>query len=30
MLATPRARSNGPAFIAGWILGLAVVGTLVL
>jgi threonine/homoserine/homoserine lactone efflux protein len=30
MLATPRARSNGPAFIAGWILGLAVVGALVL
>jgi threonine/homoserine/homoserine lactone efflux protein len=30
MLATPRARSNGLAFIAGWILGLAVVGTLVL
>jgi threonine/homoserine/homoserine lactone efflux protein len=30
MLATPRARSNGPAFIVGWIAGLAVVGTLVL
>jgi threonine/homoserine/homoserine lactone efflux protein len=30
MLSTPRARSNGPAFIAGWILGLAVVGTIVL
>jgi threonine/homoserine/homoserine lactone efflux protein len=30
MLATPRARSNGPAFIAGWILGLAVAGTIVL
>ena len=26
MLGTPRARSNGPAFVAGWILGLAVVG----
>lgn len=30
MLGTPRARSNGPAFIAGWIAGLAVVGTIVL
>jgi threonine/homoserine/homoserine lactone efflux protein len=30
MLGTPRARANGPAFVAGWILGLAVVGTLVL
>jgi threonine/homoserine/homoserine lactone efflux protein len=30
MLGTPRARSNGPAFIAGWVLGLAVVGTIVL
>jgi threonine/homoserine/homoserine lactone efflux protein len=30
MLATPRARTNGPAFIVGWIAGLAVVGTLVL
>jgi threonine/homoserine/homoserine lactone efflux protein len=30
MLATPRARSNGPAFLVGWILGLAVLGTLVL
>jgi threonine/homoserine/homoserine lactone efflux protein len=30
MLGTPRARSNGPAFIAGWIGGLAVVGTIVL
>jgi threonine/homoserine/homoserine lactone efflux protein len=30
MLGTPRARSNGPAFILGWVLGLAVVGTLVL
>ena len=30
MLITPRARSNGPAFVAGWVLGLAVVGGLVL
>jgi threonine/homoserine/homoserine lactone efflux protein len=30
MLGTPRARANGPAFVAGWILGLAVVGTIVL
>ena len=30
MLGTPRARSNGPAFLAGWILGLAVVGVAVL
>jgi threonine/homoserine/homoserine lactone efflux protein len=30
MLGTARARSNGPAFILGWILGLAVVGTIVL
>lgn len=30
MLGTPRARSNGPAFVAGWIAGLAVVGTIVL
>jgi|HubBroStandDraft_3_1064219.scaffolds.fasta_scaffold111987_2 threonine/homoserine/homoserine lactone efflux protein len=30
MLGTPRARSNGLAFIAGWILGLAVVGAAVL
>lgn len=30
MLGTPRARANGPAFIAGWLLGLAVVGTIVL
>ena len=22
MLITPRARSNGPAFVAGWVLGL--------
>jgi threonine/homoserine/homoserine lactone efflux protein len=30
MLGTPRARSNGPAFVAGWITGLAVVGAVVL
>ena len=26
MLVTPRARSNGPAFVVGWVVGLAVVG----
>jgi threonine/homoserine/homoserine lactone efflux protein len=30
MLVTPRARVNGPAFVVGWLLGLAVVGTIVL
>jgi threonine/homoserine/homoserine lactone efflux protein len=30
MLATPRARSNGPAFLIGWIAGLAIVGAIVL
>ena len=30
MLITPRARRNGPAFLGGWLLGLAVVGTIVL
>jgi threonine/homoserine/homoserine lactone efflux protein len=30
MLGTPRARSNGLAFITGWIAGLAVAGTIVL
>jgi hypothetical protein len=30
MLTTPRARANGPAFLAGWLLGLAVVGAIVL
>jgi threonine/homoserine/homoserine lactone efflux protein len=30
MLGTPRARSNGPAFLLGWIVGLAVVGAVVL
>ncbi len=29
MLSTPRARSNGPAFLGGWILGLAATGALV-
>ena len=30
MLITPKARSNGLAFLAGWVLGLAVVGAIVL
>jgi len=30
MLTTPRARSNGPAFVGGWLLGLAIVGVIVL
>jgi hypothetical protein len=30
MLGTPRARTNGPAFLAGWLLGLSVVGIVVL
>jgi threonine/homoserine/homoserine lactone efflux protein len=30
MLGTARARSNGPAFLLGWVLGLAVVGAIVL
>ncbi|HEY5387160.1 MAG TPA: GAP family protein [Thermoleophilia bacterium] len=30
MLITPKARSNGLAFLGGWLLGLAVVGTIVL
>jgi threonine/homoserine/homoserine lactone efflux protein len=30
MLGTPRARSNGPAFLIGWMVGLAVVGTVIL
>jgi threonine/homoserine/homoserine lactone efflux protein len=29
MLATPRARSNGPAFLLGWIAGLTIVGAIV-
>jgi threonine/homoserine/homoserine lactone efflux protein len=30
MLGTPRARSNGAAFVAGWVAGLSAVGTIVL
>ena len=30
MLGTPRARANGPAFLAGWVLGLTFVGAIVL
>src|SRR5215217_7469351 len=30
LLTTPRARSNGPAFVLGWLLGLGVVGAVVL
>jgi threonine/homoserine/homoserine lactone efflux protein len=30
MLVSARARTNGPAFVAGWLLGLAVVGAIVL
>jgi threonine/homoserine/homoserine lactone efflux protein len=30
MLGTPRARSNGPAFILGWLIGLTVVGVIIL
>jgi threonine/homoserine/homoserine lactone efflux protein len=30
MLGTPRARANGPAFVLGWVAGLAVVGTVIL
>ncbi len=30
MLGTPRARTNGPAFVAGWVAGLTLVGTAVL
>jgi threonine/homoserine/homoserine lactone efflux protein len=30
MLAGPRARANGPAFLVGWIVGLAVLGTVML
>lgn len=30
MLATPRARVNGVAFIAGWVVGLGLAGTLLL
>jgi len=30
MLVTPRGRTNGPAFILGWWIGLAIVGAIVL
>jgi threonine/homoserine/homoserine lactone efflux protein len=30
ILATPRARADGPAFLVGWVLGLAILGTVVL
>jgi threonine/homoserine/homoserine lactone efflux protein len=30
MLVTPRARTNGPAFLAGWLLALGVIGVIVL
>jgi threonine/homoserine/homoserine lactone efflux protein len=30
ILATPSARANGPAFLLGWVLGLALLGTVVL
>lgn len=30
MLTTPKGRVNGPTFLAGWVLGLAVLGTIVL
>jgi threonine/homoserine/homoserine lactone efflux protein len=30
MLGTPRARSNGPAFVLGWVIGLALAGTVIL
>ncbi len=30
MLATPQGRINGPTFLAGWIVGIAVLGTIVL
>src|SRR5271155_3776048 len=30
MLATPKGRVNGPAFLLGWVLGLASVGTVLL
>jgi threonine/homoserine/homoserine lactone efflux protein len=30
MLATPKGRVNGPAFLGGWVLGIAVLGTIVL
>jgi threonine/homoserine/homoserine lactone efflux protein len=30
MLVTPRARTNGPAFLLGWLLGLSIIGAIVL
>ena len=30
ILATAKGRTNGPAFLAGWVLGIAVLGTIVL
>ena len=30
MLATPKGRTNGPAFLTEWVLGIAVLGTIVL
>ncbi len=30
MLSTPRARVNGPAFLVGWVAGLAILGTIIL
>ncbi|MBM2823822.1 MAG: hypothetical protein HW413_2568, partial [Thermoleophilia bacterium] len=30
MLGTPQARANGPAFAAGWVAGLTIVGAIVL
>ena len=30
MLVTPKARSNGPAFLVGWLVGLAIIGAVVL
>ena len=30
MLATPRGPANGPAFVAGWLIGLAIVGAIML
>lgn len=30
MLATPRGRTDGPAFLLGWLIGLSVVGTVIL
>jgi hypothetical protein len=30
MLTTPRAHSNGPAFVLGWLAGLGIMGTIVL